>query len=86
MTPRGDGWYRENILMLDNATPKNIQDILEFSALDLVKTILAVCAPDAKIPAKCPNPPAMQKWLESLGVKNYKEMAPAPIARPGEQK
>ena len=86
MTPRGDGWYRENILMIDNATPKNIQDILEFSALDLVKTVLAVCSPDAKVPAKCPTPQTMKKWLDSLGVKNYKEMAPAPIARPGDQK
>lgn len=85
MTTRGDGWYRENILMIDHATPKNIHDLLEFSALDLVKTVLTVCAPDARIPATCPSAPAMQKWLESLGVKNYKEAAPPPIARPGEQ-
>lgn len=86
MTPRGDGWYRENILLIDQAKPKAVQDILEFSALDLVKTVLAVCAPDAKLPAKCPSPPGMQKWLDSLGVKNYKEVAPPPIARPQNSK
>jgi len=84
-TPKRDGWYRENALQIDNAKPKDIQNILEFSALDLVKTILAVCAPDAKLPVKCPSPPAMQKWLESLGIKNYKEMAPPPIARRQDQ-
>jgi hypothetical protein len=83
MTPRGDGWYRENVLLLEKATAKAVQDILAFSVTDLVKTVLYVCAPDAKIPAKLPNPPAMQKWLESLSVKNYKQMAPPPIAKPG---
>ena len=86
MTTRGDCWYRENILMIDNAAPKIIHNLLEFSALDLVKTILTVCSPGARIPAKCPSAQAMQKWLESLGVKNYKEVAPSPIARPGDQK
>jgi len=85
ITPRNDGWYRENTLQIDNASPKIVQNILDFSAMDLVKTILAVCAPDAKLPATCPNPSAMQKWLESLGVKNYKEAAPPPIARRQDQ-
>ena len=71
-SPKSDGWYRENALQIDGAKPKDIQNILEFSALDLVRTILAVCAPDANIPATCPSPPAMQNWLDSLGVKNYK--------------
>ena len=84
-TPKSDGWYRENALQIDNAKPKDIQNILEFSALDLVKTILAVCAPDAKLPAKCPSSAAMQKWLVSLGIINYKEMAPPPIARRQDQ-
>jgi len=82
MTPRGDGWYRESTLLIAAATPKQAQDILEFSVQDLVKTVLTVCAPDAKLPAALPNPPAMQKFLESMSVKNYKEMAPPPIAKP----
>ncbi len=82
MTPRGDGWYRENVLLLEKATTKAVQDILEFSVMDLVRTVMSVCAPDAKLPAKLPNPPAMQQWLESQSVKNYKEMAPPPIAKP----
>ena len=86
MTPQGDGWYKENTLLIETASPRNIQDLLEFSALDLVKTILAVCAPDAKMPATCPTAPAMKQWLDSLGVKNYKEVAPPPIARPGDRK
>ena len=31
MTPRGDGWYRESTLLIEDATPKMAQDILEFS-------------------------------------------------------
>ena len=81
ITPRtAEGWYRENML-IDKASPKAIQEILEFSVMDLVKTVLTVCAPEAKLPSKLPNPPAMQKWLESPGVKNYKEVAPPPIAK-----
>lgn len=81
ITPRNaEGWYRENML-IDKASPKTIQELLEFSVMDLVKTVLTVCAPDAKLPPRLPNPPAMQKWLESLGVKNYKEVAPPPIAK-----
>jgi hypothetical protein len=81
ITPRNaEGWYRENML-IDKASPKKIQELLEFSVMDLVKTVLSVCAPDAMLPARLPNPPAMQRWLESLGVKNYKEVAPPPIAK-----
>jgi hypothetical protein len=86
MTPRGNGWYRENALMIDKADPKAIQRILEFSVRDLVQTVLTVCAPDAKLPAKLPNPPALQKWLESFSVKDYISAAPPPIARMRDQK
>ena len=72
--------------MIDKASPKNIQEVLEFSVMDLVKTVLYVCAPEAKMPAKLPNPPAMQKWLDSLSVKNYIAAAPPPIARARDQK
>ena len=58
-----------------------VQALLEYSVTDLVKTVLAVCAPHVKMPAKLQNPPALQKWLESLHVKNYKAMAPPPIAK-----
>ena len=86
MTPRGNGWYRENALVIDKADPKAIQRILEFSVRDLVQTVLTVCAPDAKLPAKLPNPPALQKWLESFSVKDYISAAPPPIARLRDQK
>ena len=72
--------------MLDKADPKAIQLILEFSVKDLVQTVLTVCAPDAKLPAKLPDPPALQKWLESFGVKDYISAAPPPIARIRDQK
>lgn len=85
ITPRGDGWYKENML-ITKASPKNIQAVLEYSVMDLVKTVLYVCAPEAKMPAKMPAPPAMQKWLESLGVKDYISAAPPPIARIRNQK
>ena len=85
ITPQGDGWYRENML-ITKASPKNIQETLEFSVTDLVKTVLYVCAPEAKMPEKLPNPPAMQKWLESMGVTNYMAAAPPPIARIRDQK
>jgi hypothetical protein len=83
MTPRnGTGWYRETTLLIVAASPRVVQKILEFSVRDLVQTVLTVCAPDEKLPARLPNPPAMQKYLESLSVKNYKAMAPPPIAKP----
>lgn len=84
MTPRGDGWYRESTLLIEDVSPKVIQEILDFSVSDLVKTVLAVCAPDAKLPARLPNPPEMQKYLEALSVENYKEAAPPAIAKPGQ--
>jgi hypothetical protein len=86
ISPRkGNGWYRENALLIVSATPKIVQKILEFSVRDLVQTVLAICAPEAKLPARLLNPPEMQKYLESLSVENYKEMAPPPIARPQDQ-
>ncbi|HTP06293.1 MAG TPA: hypothetical protein VMM54_14195 [Nitrospirota bacterium] len=86
MAPRGNGWYRENALVIEGADPKAIQQILEFSVRDLVQTVLTVCAPDAKLPTKLPNPPALQKWLESFSVKDYMAAAPPPIARLRDQK
>ena len=80
--PVGNGWYREAPLLIEQASPKEIKKVLEFSVLDLVKTVLTVCAPDARVPAKLPTSPAMQKFLDKLNVKNYREAAPPPIAKP----
>jgi hypothetical protein len=79
--PVGHGWYRETPLLIDQASPAEIRKILEFSVRDLVNTVLTVCAPDAKVPAILPTSSGMQKFLDSLNVKNYREAAPPPIAK-----
>lgn len=66
ITPSGKGWYHEKSLLIDNASPMAIRDILEFSVMDLVKLVLSVSAPDVKLPNKPPGPPELQKWLDSL--------------------
>ncbi len=78
----GDGWYQENALLIEDVSPEAVQEILEFSVRDLVQTILTACNPDIKIPAGHLDPAAMQSFLESLCVPNYKELAPPPIAKP----
>jgi len=80
--PVGTGWYRETPLLIEPASGADIGKFLEFSVRDLVKTVLTVCAPDSKVPAKLPTPRAMQKFLDVLNVKNYREAAPPPIAKP----
>jgi hypothetical protein len=77
----GHGWYQENALLIVDASTEAVQDILEFSARDLVQTILAACQFDVKVPEGL-DPAAMQRLLESLSVSNYREVAPPPIARP----
>jgi hypothetical protein len=79
---RGNGWYQENALLIEDASPEAVQEILEFSARNLVQTVLTACHPDVKVPAGALSPEAMQQFLESMGISNYKEMAPPPIARP----
>jgi hypothetical protein len=78
---RGDGWYQENALLIEDTSPEAVQEILAFSARDLVQTILTACQSDVKVPAGL-DPAAMQRLLESSGIPNYREMAPPPIARP----
>lgn len=78
----GDGWYQENALLIEDASPDAVQEILEFSVNDLVQTVLTACNPDIKVPAGFLDPEAMQRFLESLSVPNYKELAPPPIAKP----
>ena len=78
----GDGWYQQNDLLIDDASPEAIQEIFEFSARDLVQTILTACSLDAKVPAGHVDPEAMQSFLESVGIPNYREAAPSPISKP----
>jgi hypothetical protein len=78
---RGDGWYQESALLIENASPEAVQDILAFSARNLVQTVLFACQSDVRVPAGL-DPAAMQQFLESQGVANYREAAPPPIARP----
>jgi hypothetical protein len=78
----GDGWYQENALFIEDVSPEAVQNILEFSVTDLVQTILTASFWDIKVPDGFLDPEAMQRFLESVSVPNYKEMAPPPIARP----
>ena len=79
---RGNGWYQENALLIEDASPEAVQEILAFSARDLVQTILFACQSSVKVPAASLDPSAMQRFLESLSIPNYREMAPPPIAKP----
>jgi len=79
---REHGWYQESALLIENASPEAVREILDFSARDLVQTILTASRPDAKLPAGSLDPEAMQRFLESLSIPNYIEMAPPPIAKP----
>jgi hypothetical protein len=79
---RGDGWYQENDLLVEDASPEAVREILAFSATDLVQTILTACQPGVSVPAGSLDPDAMQRFLRSLSIPNYREMAPPPIAKP----
>ncbi len=68
ITPHGHGWYHDDPLLLERATAEKIRELLEFSVMDLVRTVLVVCVPDAKLPTAFPDAVAMQKYLESLSV------------------
>lgn len=78
----GHGWYQENALLIEDASPEAVQEILEFSARDLVQTILNACNQDVRVPVGHLDPAAMQSFLESHGVANYREAAPPPISKP----
>lgn len=77
----GDGWYQEDDLLIEDASPEAVREILEFSARNLVQTVLIACQSDVKVPAGL-DPAAMQRFLESAGVSNYREAAPSPISKP----
>lgn len=78
----GTGWYQENALLIKDTTPEVVREILAFSSRDLVQTVLSACHSGVTLPSESLDPAAMQRFLESLGVPNYKEAAPPPIARP----
>jgi len=73
ITPPAHGWYHEHPLRLERAAPERIHELLEFSVMDLVRTVLVVCVPDAPIPAALPDAAALQKYLESLSVAEERE-------------
>ena len=73
LAPRGDGWWNENPLRIKGASPERIRELIEFSVMDLVRTVLAVCVPDAQVPAGFLDEAAMQKFLESLSVAEERE-------------
>ena len=77
ITPHGEGWYHERPLRLKHAAAGRIRNLLEFSVMDLVKTVLAVCVPDVRIPTAFPDSVAMQKYLESLSVAEERERVEA---------
>lgn len=68
ITPHGEGWYHEHPLRLDRTRTERIRALLDYSVMDLVKTVLAVCVPDVRIPDAFPNSGGMQRYLESLSV------------------
>ncbi len=75
------GWYQETDLVIEDASPDFARELLAFGARDLVQTVLTACHPEVTVPASL-DPKAMQSFLESQGVANYREAAPPPIAKP----
>ncbi|MDA8423486.1 MAG: hypothetical protein M0Z89_09160 [Nitrospiraceae bacterium] len=73
LAPHGHGWYHQDPLWLKQATPERIRELLKFSVMDLVRTVLVVCVPDARIPAAFPDAAEMQKYLESLSIAEERE-------------
>ncbi len=65
ISPRGHGWYHENLL-IENASGPFLRELLQFSVMSLVRKVLLVCKPDLKLPDEFPDPGALQKYIESL--------------------
>jgi hypothetical protein len=78
----GDGWYQEHDLVIEEASPEAVRDILDFSARNLVQTVLTACQSEVRVPAGSLDPAAMQRFLDSQGVSNYRTVAPSPISKP----
>jgi hypothetical protein len=68
--------------LIEDASPEVLEEILEFSARNLIQTILTANHPDAALPAGALAPEAMQRFPESLCISNYREVAPPQIAKP----
>ena len=73
ITPHSNGLYHQDPLLLKQATSERIRELLEFSVTDLVRTVLIVCVPDARIPAAFLDAAAMQQFLESLSIAEERE-------------
>ncbi|MHB8845766.1 MAG: hypothetical protein ACYC7L_13585 [Nitrospirota bacterium] len=73
LAPGSNGWWNEDPLRIEGASAEKMRELLEFSVMDLVKTVLAVCVPDVQVPAAFPDEAAMQKFLESLSVVEERE-------------
>ena len=71
--PSGNGWWNEDPLRIEKASPEGLRELLEFSVMDLVRTVLVVCVPDVQVPAAFLDEAAMQKFLESLSVAEERE-------------
>jgi len=65
VSPPGEGWYRDSML-LTGATPKVAREVMAFGVRDLLKKVLTVCAPTEPLPKELPNPPALEKQIDSL--------------------
>jgi hypothetical protein len=68
ISPRGEGWYRESML-LDNASPRAAKTILAYGVRDLLKKVLTVCAPGVAVPRDLPSPPQLAAWIGTLTAK-----------------
>lgn len=73
LAPRGHGWWSEDPLRIEGAAPEKMRELLEFSVMDLVRTVLSVCVPDVRVPAGFLDEAAMQKFLESLSIAEERE-------------
>ncbi len=69
ITPHGDGWYREGLL-LENVRGGFPRELVQFSVVALVKKVLSVCIPGIKVPGFFPDPRKLQTYLESLVAKD----------------
>jgi len=77
ITPHGEGWYHERPLRFKQAGPEKIRKLLEFSVMDLLRTVLVVCVPHVRMPAAFTNSAEMQKYLESLSIAEERERVEA---------
>lgn len=77
VAPPGHGWYHQDPLRLNKAAASKIKKLLDFSVMDLVKTVLVVCVPGEKVPAKFASSAAMQRYLESLSVAEERDRVEA---------